>query len=89
MPTTWIGAAAKIGVPAVIALWAVWALTTGLGQDIQTIKTHSYEGLNHYQAAATHSVETRDGFRALEKVLQQICVNTANGDRAAQAECFR
>jgi hypothetical protein len=78
----WGKVAAYVGIPGVIALYLVWVLASSFNAKLDA---HDLEART---LAEQHAAETREGFRQLVPLLQQICANTAKTDDE-RAACWQ
>jgi hypothetical protein len=73
----WVRAVTMIGAPAAIALYLTWFLTSGVSQNLATMRVQTEQ---HIHDMERHTMETTLGLLELRRYLLLICQNTAKTD---------
>jgi hypothetical protein len=80
----WVQATYRLGVPAALAIFLVWFLTSRLGADLASVHAMVQ---THVEAAQADRAELRFYLRQMVVAMQATCVNAAH-DASERRRCL-
>jgi hypothetical protein len=86
---SWINAAYKLGVTAVIAMGLVWFLTQDVKNGLIEIRVAHAALAQDMQKAVMSNADILDKLDRIQRVLTAMCVNAAGQDSQARASCVQ